>query len=119
MTPTIEEHRGISVPAGPVTLTGDLNIPDDALGIVLFAHGSGSSRLSPRNRGVARVLNEARLATLLVDLLTPREEAIDDITRGLRFDIEMLAERLVDVTEWLARSSKTRDLRIGYFGAST
>src|SRR5207237_9296516 len=85
----------------------------------LFAHGSGSSRLSPRNRHVARVLNEATLATLLVDLLTPEEEAIDARTAHLRFDISLLAQRLVAATDWLADHPDTRGLRVGYFGAST
>jgi len=87
--------------------------------VVLFAHGSGSSRLSPRNRHVARVLNEAALATLLVDLLTPEEEAIDARKAHLRFDIGLLAERLVAATDWLTAHPDTRDLRVGYFGAST
>jgi len=86
---------------------------------VLFAHGSGSSRLSPRNRHVARVLNEAALATLLVDLLTPDEEAIDARTTHLRFDISLLAQRLIGATDWLSDHPDTRGLRVGYFGAST
>jgi len=87
--------------------------------LVLFAHGSGSSRLSPRNRYVAQSLNASGLATLLVDLLTPDEEAIDRRTGELRFDIEPLAERLIGVTDWSIRYPETRPLRIGYFGAST
>src|SRR5205085_10846214 len=90
-----------------------------ARGVVLFAHGSGSSRHSPRNRRVASVLNQARLATLLMDLLTPDEEAIDVRTAHLRFDIGLLAERLVHATDWVTRQPDTRDLRAGYFGAST
>jgi putative phosphoribosyl transferase len=86
---------------------------------VLFAHGSGSSRHSPRNRYVARLLNEARLVTLLIDLLTVKEELIDMRTAQLRFDIELLAERLIDATDWLAQFPDTRQLRIGHFGAST
>jgi putative phosphoribosyl transferase len=109
----------VRVRAGPVALEGNLGLPDGARGIVLFAHGSGSSRLSPRNRYVARLLNEAGLATLLVDLLTPEEEAVDVQTAHLRFDIELLAERLVGATDWLGRRPDTRDLAIGYFGAST
>jgi dienelactone hydrolase len=109
----------VRVPAGGVTLEGNLARPEDARGVVLFAHGSGSSRLSPRNRHVARVLNEAALATLLVDLLTPEEEAIDARTAHLRFDISLLAERLVAATDWLADHPDTRGLRVGYFGAST
>jgi dienelactone hydrolase len=107
------------VEAGPVALEGDLSVPEAAVGIVLFAHGSGSSRLSPRNRHVAHVLNEGNLATLLVDLLTADEEAIDARTGHLRFDIGLLAERLIGATDWLARQPDTRDLRLGYFGAST
>jgi dienelactone hydrolase len=86
---------------------------------VLFAHGSGSSRHSPRNRRVAALLIEAGLATLLIDLLTPAEEMVDLRTARLRFDIGLLAERLVGATDWLTRYPETRDLRIGYFGAST
>jgi putative phosphoribosyl transferase len=85
----------------------------------VFAHGSGSGRHSPRNRHVARVLNEAKLATLLIDLLTPEEEVIDQHTAHLRFDIDLLARRLVHATDWLTRQSYTRRLRIGYLGAST
>ena len=109
----------VRVPAGDVTLEGNLARPEDARGVVLFAHGSGSSRLSPRNRHVARVLNEAALATLLVDLLTPDEEAIDARTAHLRFDISLLAQRLIGATDWLSDHPDTRGLRVGYFGAST
>jgi putative phosphoribosyl transferase len=111
--------RTVRVPAGSVTLEGDLDVPPKARGVVLFAHGSGSSRHSPRNRHVARLLNEAKLATLLIDLLTPDEEAIDLRTAHLRFDIGLLAERLVGATDWLTHYPDTRDLRVGYFGAST
>lgn len=113
------EEREVRVPAGPVVLKGNLGIPDNARGIVLFAHGSGSGRHSPRNRYVARVLREAGLATVLIDLLTPEEEEVDLRTRHLRFDIGLLAERLVGTTDWLTQEPGTRDLRIGYFGAST
>jgi putative phosphoribosyl transferase len=113
------EERLVRVAAGPVTLEGNLSLPERARGIVLFAHGSGSSRHSPRNRYVARVLNEAKLATLLVDLLTLDEEAVDLRTAHLRFDIGLLAGRLAGVTEWLTQYPDTRELRIGYFGAST
>ena len=113
------EERLVRVAAGPVTLEGNLSLPEGARGIVLFAHGSGSSRHSPRNRYVARLLNEAKLATLLVDLLTAEEEAVDLRTAHLRFDIGLLAERLVGATDWLTRHPDTRHLRIGYFGAST
>jgi dienelactone hydrolase len=113
-----EEHT-VSVAVGSVLLDGDLSLPEGARGIVLFAHGSGSSRLSPRNRHVAQLLNQAKLATLLVDLLTSKEEAVDLRTAQLRFDIGLLAERLVGVTDWLARAPETLHLGIGYFGAST
>ena len=110
--------RSVSIPAG-VNLSGDLAIPAGAHGLVVFAHGSGSSRLSPRNQSVARVLQTYGFATLLFDLLTPAEEAIDQHTRQFRFDIHLLAERLVRVTDWLATERDTRWLRVGYFGAST
>lgn len=113
------EEQLVGVPAGLVMLHGNLTIPQDARAVVLFAHGSGSSRHSPRNRYVARMLNEARLATLLIDLLTLHEEVLDARTAHLRFDIDLLTERLVDATDWLTQFPDTRDLRIGYFGAST
>jgi len=113
------EERLVRVAASPVTLEGNLSLPEGARGVVLFAHGSGSSRHSPRNRYVAQLLNEAKLATLLVDLLTPKEEEVDARTAHLRFDIDFLAERLIGITDWLTRRPDTRDLRIGYFGAST
>ena len=113
------EDQLVQVPAGSVTLEGNLSLPEQSRAIVLFAHGSGSSRHSPRNRYVARVLNEAKLATLLIDLLTLHEEVIDERTAQLRFDIDLLAERLVDATDWLTQFPDTKYLRIGYFGAST
>jgi putative phosphoribosyl transferase len=113
------EERLVQVPAGTVTLEGNLTLPEEAQAIMLFAHGSGSSRHSPRNRYVARVLNEAKLATLLIDLLTLHEEVIDTRTAHLRFDIDLLAERLVDATDWLTQFPDTKHLPIGYFGAST
>jgi dienelactone hydrolase len=102
-----------------VDLLGDLRIPPGALGIVVFAHGSGSGRHSPRNRFVADVLVKAGLATLLIDLLTQEEEMIDLQTAELRFDIRLLAERLRDMSDWLANEACTAALSIGYFGAST
>ena len=102
-----------------VELNGILTVPENAKTIVLFAHGSGSGRLSPRNQFVAKVLNERRFATLLMDLLTEEEEVIDDRTGELRFDIEFLAERLVWATKWLRENKGTKGLRVGYFGAST
>ena len=104
---------------GAATLEGNLAMPPGARGVVLFAHGSGSSRHSPRNRYVAGVLQEAGLATLLIDLLTPDEEVIDERTRHLRFDIPLLAERLVDAIDWLADNPETAGLPVGMFGAST
>ena len=112
-------ERTVRLPLDNVTLDGDLIVPEPAQGVVLFAHGSGSSRRSPRNRQVARVLNEAGLATLLVDLLTREEGRVDAFTRHLRFDIGLLAQRLIGVTGWLAGERETRALTIGYFGAST
>jgi len=109
----------VDVPIGPLTLQGDLVLPRGARGLVLFAHGSGSSRHSPRNQYVARVLEQRSLATLLVDLLTRDEEAIDDRTAQYRFDIPMLARRLVAIIDWLRRQPQTDGLPIGLFGAST
>jgi putative phosphoribosyl transferase len=109
----------VSIPAGEVTLAGDLAIPNEATAIVLFVHGSGSSRFSPRNRFVAHTLQSRGLATLLFDLLTAGEEAIDQRTAHLRFDIQLLTGRLVAVTDWATENPKTRSLRVGYFGAST
>src|SRR5215204_2218322 len=113
------EGRAVRVSAGPVELEGNLGMPQGVRGVVLFAHGSGSGRYSPRNRYVARVLRQAGLATLLIDLLTPEEEEIDLRTRHLRFDIGLLAVRLTGATDWLKREPDTRNLRVGYFGAST
>jgi putative phosphoribosyl transferase len=113
------EERVVRVAAGAVELEGNLVVPEGARGVVLFAHGSGSSRHSSRNRFVARVLQDAGLATLLIDLLTSDEEAVDIRTRHLRFDIGMLADRLVGTTEWLDRQGDTRTLKVGLFGAST
>jgi putative phosphoribosyl transferase len=109
----------VQIQAGRAVLPGNLRIPEDATAIVLFAHGSGSSRHSPRNQFVARTLNDAGLGTLLIDLLTKDEEAIDMQTRELRFNIHLLAERLVHVTKWVKQQHRTRDLRMGYFGSST
>jgi len=113
------EERLVQVSTDSVILEGNLGIPEGAEGIVLFAHGSGSSRFSPRNQFVARVLREGGLATLLIDLLTSEEEKIDRRTRHLRFDINLLAGRLVGATDWLSQHPDTRDLHIGHFGAST
>jgi dienelactone hydrolase len=112
-------ERIISVTAGRIELEGSLVIPPRARGVVLFAHGSGSSRHSNRNRLVAQVLQEAAFATLLMDLLTSDEERVDAVTRHLRFDIPLLAERLSGAIDWLTRREETRLLPLGLFGAST
>src|SRR5919197_34822 len=114
-----KHERAVRIPAGRDVLDGDLVVPADARAIVLFAHGSGSSRHSTRNRFVAHELQSAGLATLLMDLLTADEEAVDQETAHLRFDIGLLAERLGAATEWIENDRQTRSLRIGYFGAST
>jgi len=109
----------VQIPAGSVTLEGDLGLPEAARGIVLFAHGSGSSRFSERNRFVAGELRNAGLGTLLIDLLTAEEEAVDVRTREFRFDIPMLAERLVALVDWLRGAEETHGLAVGLFGSST
>ena len=114
---TIE--RGVTISASGARLDGDLAVPPNANGLVVFAHGSGSSRRSSRNRQVAELLHQRRLATLLFDLLTPDEVVVDDATRHLRFDIGFLATRLVGVTDWLSTQGVVANLPIGYFGAST
>ncbi|MUG97392.1 alpha/beta hydrolase [Scytonema sp. UIC 10036] len=113
------EERSIQVPSGVINLDGDLRIPENARGVVLFAHGSGSSRYSSRNRYVAEELNKAGFATLLIDLLTQDEEEIDNQTGQLRFNINLLAERLIDATQWLAQNLEIYKTKIAYFGAST
>src|SRR6266702_6420730 len=109
----------VQIQAGRAVLSGNLTIPENATGLVLFAHGSGSSRHGPRNQFVARTLNDAGLATLLFDLLTSEEESVDVYTREHRFDIGLLAERLVYATKWAKQQKQTKDFRIGYFGSST
>jgi dienelactone hydrolase len=109
----------VEIAAGAITLAGDLTVPEGARGLVVFAHGSGSSRHSVRNRFVAEALQAGRLATLLFDLLTEEEEHQERFTRHLRFDIGLLARRLMQATDWLARQPETRGLTVGYFGAST
>jgi dienelactone hydrolase len=113
------EHVPVSVSAAEVALDGDLSMPSTPKGLVLFAHGSGSSRHSPRNRYVAEVLNEHSLGTLLVDLLTTEEEREDEFTGHLRFNIDLLTRRLVAITDWLETSTQVRGHGIGLFGAST
>lgn len=115
----ITEERFVRITSGNAELEGDLSIPEGASGVVLFAHGSGSSRHSPRNRFVAEFLRKRRLGTLLFDLLTLREERIDMHTGQLRFNIDLLAERLVGATEWFAQCDEVQHLKLGYFGAST
>ena len=112
-------QKAVQIPSGSVLLHGDLQIPPGSQGVVLFAHGSGSSRLSPRNRFVADVFNRSHLGTLLFDLLTREEEAVDVYTRHLRFDIDMLARRLTDAAKWIFDQEETREMRVGLFGAST
>jgi putative phosphoribosyl transferase len=111
--------QALTISAQGVSLDGDLSIPPHATGLVAFAHGSGSSRRSPRNRQVAEALHQRRLATLLFDLLTPDEVEVDDATRHLRFDIGFLATRLIGVTDWMATQAILAHLPVGYFGAST
>ena len=113
------EVRSVLVSTDSIKLHADLTIPKNAEGIVLFAHGSGSSRYSPRNKYVAQVLQKADLATLLIDLLTEEEEKVDDYTAHLRFDIGLLAKRLASATNWVIKNLDTKNLSIGYFGAST
>ena len=115
----VQFENEVVIPVGDATLDGELQIPQKAVGMVLFAHGSGSSRLSPRNHYVARVLHDAGLGTLLFDLLTRDEEVIDSFTRHLRFDIVLLAERLVTATRWIQSVDAASGLKIGYFGSST
>lgn len=112
-------NKEIKIPINKIFLEGILDIPDEARKLILFAHGSGSSRFSPRNQFVARVLREKGLGTLLFDLLTKKEEEVDELTGEYRFDIKLLAERLVKVTDWLREDKDLKDLKIGYFGAST
>jgi len=115
----VEQEQLVRVSAAGVVLEGNLAVPAGAHGIVIFAHGSGSSRHSPRNRYVADYLQHQRLGTLLIDLLTPNEEQIDLRTRHLRFDIDLLADRLAGAAEWVSDNPDTQGLAIGYFGAST
>ena len=118
-TREVSERGEVQIRAGSVLLSGELKVPAHATGIVLFAHGSGSSRHSPRNQYVARVIRDAGVGTLLFDLLTREEETVDNYTREFRFDINLLAQRLVAATNWLAGENETNKLRPGYFGAST
>ena len=109
----------MNVPVGRIDLAADIVLPDRARGLVIFAHGSGSSRRSPRNRYVADVLNQSAIGTLLIDLLTAGEEAVDRRTAGMRFDIGLLARRLIAITDWVYQQPRLNQLGVGYFGAST
>ena len=113
------QRMGIHVPVGTVSLDADLSMPMKATGLVLFAHGSGSSRHSPRNRYVAEVLNRGSIGTILTDLLTETEEQLDLPTAELRFDIGLLALRLTAITDWIRAQGNLRKIPLGYFGAST
>jgi dienelactone hydrolase len=109
----------VRIPDGSARLDGDLSVPASCIGLVIFAHGSGSSRFSPRNRQVAEALQSAGWATLLLDLLAREEETIDLRTREYRFDIQRLARRVVAAADWAARQPELHELNVGYFGAST
>ena len=113
------EKNEVTIPSGGAAVKGNLEVTEGAKGIVVFAHGSGSSRFSSRNIYVAGLMNKKGIATLLIDLLTSEEESVDEYTGQYRFDVEMLAERLVDSTLWLKKNPATKNLAIGYFGAST
>ncbi len=113
------EEQSVEIPSGTVIISGNLLVPQGAKGIVVFAHGSGSSRFSPRNNYVAKLMNRKGIATLLIDLLTEEEEALDEYSREYRFDISLLSERLIDSSDWLKKNAVTEKLAIGYFGAST
>jgi putative phosphoribosyl transferase len=115
----IHNQTEMKIPVGNVVVEGTLTLPSGAKGVVLFAHGSGSSRFSPRNQYVAKEFNKATIGTLLFDLLTQEEEETDMVTAEYRFNIPLLAQRLIGVTEWLRNDSKTKKLAFGYFGAST
>lgn len=117
--PSLTEEQLVHIPAGGTELEGNLALPEGALGIVAFAHGSGSSRHSSRNRSVAETLRQRKLGTLLFDLLTAEEERLDEQTAQFRFDIPMLAGRLAHAGAWLKNHPETQKLPIGYFGAST
>jgi putative phosphoribosyl transferase len=119
MARTLDEECPVRLTAGEIMLDGSLCVPDNAPGLVVFAHGSGSSRLSPRNMFVARTLRKAGLGTLLFDLLTADEERIDLVTAELRFDVSLLAARLINATDWLVKKPEAKGLKIGYFGSST
>ena len=114
-----EQETPVKIPVGNVVVEGNLTVSSGAKGVVLFAHGSGSSRFSPRNQYVAKVFNKAGFGTLLFDLLTQDEDEVDMATAEFRFNIDLLAQRLIGATEWLKKDPKTKNLAFGYFGAST
>lgn len=118
-SPVEAVNKPVRIPIGTIFLEGELRLPDNATGVVLFAHGSGSSRHSPRNQFVAGIIRDAGLGTLLFDLLTEAEEEKDAENGALRFDIPLLAQRLVAATHWLKKQPKTSGLKMGYFGSST
>jgi putative phosphoribosyl transferase len=115
----IHQETAMKIPVGNVVVEGNLTVPSGVKGVVLFAHGSGSSRFSPRNQYVAKVFNASKIGTLLFDLLTREEEEIDVLTAEYRFNIDLLAGRLIGATEWLKKDPKTKNYALGYFGAST
>jgi putative phosphoribosyl transferase len=114
-----KEDNAVRIPVDGDFIEGNLRVPVGAKSVVLFAHGSGSSRFSPRNQYVANVLNNAEIATLLIDLLTSDEEEIDMLTRQFRFDIDLLTKRLLSTAEWLKKNPQTQNLKLGIFGSST
>jgi pimeloyl-ACP methyl ester carboxylesterase len=115
----MNQQREIRIPIGDAIVEGNLTLSHNVQGIVVFAHGSGSSRFSSRNQYVARYFNNQKIGTLLFDLLTPREEEIDLVTAEYRFNIDLLAHRLIGATEWLRTDQETKSFKLGYFGAST
>ena len=120
MTKTVSEQEAtVMIPSRRDVINGSLHVPEEAKGIVVFAHGSGSSRFSPRNRHVAKEINAAGMATLLIDLLTKKEDEVDKLTAEYRFDISLLSQRLVDATVWVKKNPSTQNLYVGYFGSST
>ncbi len=114
-----EITRPVIIPAGSVALDGELTVPDNATGLVIFAHGSGSSRHSPRNQFIARHLRSVGLGTLLFDMLTPAEEATETVGQHLRYNMGLLTQRLVSATHWLAGEDEARHMRLGFFGSNT
>ncbi|MBY0501678.1 MAG: dienelactone hydrolase family protein [Alphaproteobacteria bacterium] len=116
--PMVNEKK-VDIPLQDIPLEGNLVLPNEAKSLIIFVHGSGSSRFSPRNQFVAKILNQAGFATLLFDLLTHKEEEVDELTGDYRFNIELLADRLIKVTDWITGNPEIKKLDIGCFGAST